>query len=182
MTAEMIKYHKKTNTYITSKKSYFDEDMLFPGNLISGINTSFWGNVIVKGSAHIGKNTKICGNLTAENVILSSNASVHGQIFSSGDVSILTNARAASVICDGNLTIMDNSFVGFARSNKLVEIIGNPKVIEIDRVTKTVVRKDTLLPIPDEDILSDESDIELSESDNPLSKSESDISLNESES
>lgn len=165
MKSSMIRYHKPSNTYITSKNSYFDKNISVPGNLIAGLGTCFWGDVSALGTVMFGKNSSVGGNVSAERVVLSSGVSVRGQISAAGDVSILTNARVGSVVCGGHLTIMDKSLVGFARSNELIEIIGSPKILEIDRVTKTIVRKDTALPFPEDPDENDSEDFSLNKED-----------------
>ena len=156
--SQSIRYHSPSDTYIISKKSYYEKDILINGNVMVGPGVHFWKNVKIKGNAQFGKGCVIEGCLNAENVLLGSQSVVKGPIHVSGDISLFQNVTVQSIECGSSVILMEGCTADYINSKRL-EIIGKAQVKKIGSITKKTVKADNLSCRND----SEEQDIEFSE-------------------
>jgi hypothetical protein len=138
-----IRYHLPSDTYIISKKTFFEQDVLINGNVMVGPGVCFWKNVKIQGNAHFGKGCVIEGRLDAASALIGSQSVVKGPIHVSGDISLFQNTVVKSVESGGNVTIMDGCTADYINSKKL-EIIGKAQVKKIGPITKMMVKADNM--------------------------------------
>ena len=161
--SQNIRYHSPSNTYIISKKSYFDQDVFINGNAMVGPGAHFWKNVKISGNAQFGKGCVIEGRLETENALIGSQSVVKGPICASGDISLFQNVTVQSIESGGNVVIMEGCTADYINGKKL-EIIGKAQVKKIGSITKMTVKADNMSSSND----SDEKNAEFSESETSL--------------
>jgi hypothetical protein len=141
--SQNIRYHSPSDTYIISKKSYFDQDVLINGNVMVGPGVHFWKNVKIQGNAQFGKGCVIEGRLDAENALIGSQSVVKGPIHVSGDISLFQNVVVRSIESSGSIVVMEGCTADYINGKKL-EIIGKAQVKKIGTVTKMTVKADNM--------------------------------------
>lgn len=139
MCNQPIKYHSKTNTYIIQKKSYFEKDMFFDGNVITGINTYFWKNLKVNGTLKLGIGSSIKENLTAKSAIIGSKSKIKC-IEVDDNLTLLNGAKIKFATCNGNTIIHSNCCIDLIKTKGILEIIGAAYIKEMRQCSKVIVR------------------------------------------
>ena len=141
--SQNIRYHSPSDTYIISKKSFFDQDVIINGNVMVGPNVSFWKNVKIQGDAKFGKGCIIEGRLDAQNVLIGSQSVVNGPIHANGNVSLFQNVAVRSIESSGGVSIMEGCTADYINGKKL-EIIGKAQVKKIGAIAKMAVKANNM--------------------------------------
>ncbi len=143
MSDNPIKYHEDSNTYITRKNNYFEENISINGNLMVGAGSNFWKDLYVKGVLKLGKGTFVKGNIKADEAIIGSRSEINGSIEVAGNLKILDSVKVnGSAIAGKEMLIRPGCEIGFATARKTMELVGKVSIKEIESGTKVIVRSE----------------------------------------
>ena len=139
MNSQTIRYHSKTNTYIIQKKSYFEKDISFNGNVITGMNTHFWKNLKVDGILKLGTGSSIKGILTAESAIIGSKSKIE-YIEVEDNLTLLAKCKIKCATCKGDITVHSDCCIEEIQTNGTLEIVGKVHIKKRKQCSKIIVR------------------------------------------
>ncbi|MFP4654862.1 MAG: polymer-forming cytoskeletal protein [Methanohalobium sp.] len=142
MESDFIKYHPESNTYIVKKKAFFEDEVCIKGDLITGPGVNFWKDLHVTGSLKLGKGSTVKGDVIADNALIGPCSRIDGRLEIKTSVKILDGVVVHSVICGGEMSVRPRCYIGFAKADITLELIGNVDVKEIERGTRVIVRTD----------------------------------------
>lgn len=143
MSESPIKYHEDSNTYIASKKAYFEENVNIDGNFMVGAGSNFWKDLNVKGVLELGKGTFVKGNIIADKAIIGSRSEINGSVEVAGDLKIFDSVKIeGSAIAGEEMLVRPDCEIGFAKASRTMELIGKTSIKEIESGTKVIVRSE----------------------------------------
>ncbi|MCS3923562.1 polymer-forming cytoskeletal protein [Methanosalsum natronophilum] len=141
METENIKYHPPTNTYIVRRGSYFEDDIVIQGNLLTGSNVNFWGSLYVSGELEMGKCNNVKSSVIANSALVGPNCHVGENIEVNYDLLVLDNTIIENEATSyGNMKIRPGCSINYARSEGLLEIVGKAEIKKVESGTKVIVR------------------------------------------
>ncbi|MCL7476471.1 MAG: polymer-forming cytoskeletal protein [Methanosarcinales archaeon] len=97
MDPKFVKIHPASETFIIKKRSFFENDVTLPGNAIVGAGSSFWGNLVVKGTLDLGWGSNVKGNITAATAVISADSNIGGNIKVSGNLTLLDRVNVGGL-------------------------------------------------------------------------------------
>lgn len=143
MNTEFIKYHPGSNTYIIQKKAYFEDSVLLKGNLIVGAGCNFWQELRVEGNLELGKNSLVKGHVQAHNAIIGPHCDIRGDVQVDKDLTIMDDVKIeGSATCGGQMLVRPGCSMGFAKAEKLLELVGKVSIKDVEAGTKVIVRSE----------------------------------------
>jgi cytoskeletal protein CcmA (bactofilin family) len=140
-TARAIRKHVKSNTYIIKNDTFFEKSVHVSGNLITGTNVSFWGDLIVEGALSLGNRSTVRGNVRAESVFIGNDAEIGGILTTIDDSTLLEGARLREVDSGGSVAIKPDAVIDRIVAEGNVEISGKASIGFISTKGKVIVRK-----------------------------------------
>lgn len=143
MDPKFIKRHPASETIIIKKKSFFENDVILPGNVIVGTGSSFWGDLIVQGNLELGKGSLIKGNVIAENAVVSADCHIKGNIKVSGNLALLDRTSIGGLAyAGGDMMVRPSVSARAAECTGDLEITGRTDIQNIKSGRKIVARRD----------------------------------------
>ena len=143
MDPKFIKRHPASKTVIIKKCSFFENDLALPGNAIVGVDSNFWGNLVVQGNLELGKRSMIKGNVIAKNAIIGADCNIAGNIKVTGILKIMDRTSIGGMAYAGD-TIMVRPFVSVreAECDGDIEVTGKTNIKSIRSGHKVVAKRD----------------------------------------
>lgn len=143
MDPNFIKRHPQSETFIIKKASFFDADVILPGNVIVGPGCNFWGDLVVKGNLELGRGTQVKGDVTAEKAVIGAECSIGGNIKVIGNLTLLDKASVGGLAyAGGNMTVRPLVSARAAECVGDIEVTGKTDIKSIQSGRKLVARKD----------------------------------------
>jgi predicted acyltransferase (DUF342 family) len=143
MDPNFIKRHTASETIIIKKKSFFDKDVALPANTIIGTGSTFWGNLIVKGSLELGKGSLIKGNVIAEKAIIGADCNIQGNIKVRSDLLLMDRTSIGGLAyAGGNMIVRPYVSARAAECVGDIEITGKTDLKSIKSGHRIVARRD----------------------------------------
>ena len=142
MDPKFIKIHSASETFIIKKRSFFENDVILPGNAIIGAGSSFWGDLVVKGTLDLGRGSKVKGNITAETTVIGADSHIEGNIKASGDLTLLDRAKVDGLAyADGDILIRPMVSARAAECKGDILVTGKTDIKSICSGHKLIARK-----------------------------------------
>ena len=143
MDPNFIKRHPASETLIIKKRSFFENDVILPGNAIVGAGSSFWGDLVVKGTLDLGRGSNVKGNITAETAVISADSNIGGNIKVSGNLTLLDRVNVGGLAyAGGDMSIRPMVFARSAECKGDIQVTGKTDIKSIHSSHKLVARKD----------------------------------------
>ena len=143
MDPNFIKRHPASKTIIIKKRSFFENDVTLPGNVIIGTGSSLWGNLIVQGNLELGKGSLIKGNVIAEKAVISADCNIQGNIKVTGDLLLMDRTSIGGLAyAGGNMMVRPYVSARAAECVGDLEITGRTYIKSIKSGHKIVARRD----------------------------------------
>lgn len=143
MNKEFIKYHPGSNTYIIQRKAYFEDSVLLKGNLIVGTGCNFWKELRVEGDLELGKSSMVKGHVQASNAIIGPHCEIGGDVKVDKDLTLMDDVKIeGSATCGGRMLVRPGCSMGFAKAEKMLEIVGKVNIKDVEAGTKVIVRSE----------------------------------------
>lgn len=143
MDTKFLRYHPESNTYIAEKRAYFEDEVRLDGNLIAGPLANFWKSLHTTGSVELGKRTIVRGNLQAKRILLGPGSEIHGNLWAEEEAILLDGVIVnGSATCGGLMKIRPACRIGFAKADKVLELVGKVEIGNIESGTRVVVHSD----------------------------------------
>lgn len=143
MNTEFIKYHSGSNTYIIQKKAYFEDSIFLKGNLIVGAGCNFWQELRVEGNLELGKNSQVKGHVQAHNALIGPHCEIKGDVQVDKDLTLMDDVKIeGSATCGGQMLVRPGCSMGFAKAEKLLELVGKVSIKDVEAGTKVIVRSE----------------------------------------
>ena len=139
-TRGLIRKHPKSNTYIIKDNVFFERSVHVRGNLITGKNVSFWGDLIVEGSLDLGFRSTVRGNVKAESAFIGKDAEIGGVLITADDTTLLEGVKLKEVDSGGSIFVKPDAVIERIVAEGNVEIKGKASIGFISTKGKVIVR------------------------------------------
>ena len=141
MDPKFIKRHPESDTFIIKKCSFFENEVILPGNAVVGMACDFWGDLVVKGNLALGKGSKVKGDVTAEKATISADCDIKGNIKVIGNLTLLDRTKIGGLAyAGGNMIIRPMVSARAAECAGDIHVTGRTDIKSIQSGRKLVVR------------------------------------------
>ncbi len=141
MDQKFIKRHPESDTFIIKKLSFFENELILPGNAVVGMSCDFWGNLVVKGNLTLGKGSKVNGDVIAEKATIGADCDIKGNIKVVGNLTLLDRTKIGGLAyAGGNMIIRPMVSARAAECAGDINVTGRTDIKSIQSGRKLVVR------------------------------------------
>ena len=141
MNPKFIKRHPESGTLIIKKFSFFENEVILPGNALVGMGCDFWGDLVVKGNLALGKGSKVKGDVIAENATIGADCEIKGNIKVDGNLTLLDRTKVGGLAySSGNMIVRPMVSARAAECAGDIHVTGKTDIKSIQSGRKLVVR------------------------------------------